>query len=108
MFFSDLARKLGVSRVRISLVLNLLKLDDKLIKVIEKLVIEFFRQNSKFFWIKGRITITHSSQKESYRMKQYFPLYMKYRPTNKFLFIRVGKCYIEVCKLSFKSKTTNY
>ena len=34
---SDLARKLGVSRVRICQVLNLLKLDDELIRTIEKL-----------------------------------------------------------------------
>jgi hypothetical protein len=34
---SDLARKLGVSRVRVCQVLNLLKLDDELIRAIEKL-----------------------------------------------------------------------
>lgn len=34
---SDLARKLGVSRVRISQVLSLLKLDDKLMETIEEL-----------------------------------------------------------------------
>ena len=34
---SDLARKLGVSRVRICQVLSLLKLDDELVKAIEKL-----------------------------------------------------------------------
>ena len=34
---SDLARKLGVSRVRVSQVLSLLNLDIKLLEVIEKL-----------------------------------------------------------------------
>ena len=34
---SDLARKLGVSRVRISQVLSLLKLDVKIIEAIEKM-----------------------------------------------------------------------
>ena len=34
---SDLARKLGVSRVRISQVLSLLKLDVKIIEAVEKL-----------------------------------------------------------------------